>query len=169
MEELEPRLLFSADLPGVALDPDPTGIGGPPPAPALVQGTASVEADAGERSRATGQRQEVVFIDAAAPNYQQLIDDLSKSADQGRNIAVVVLDTDRDGIEQITEALTRFRNLDAVHIFSHGSDGSLQLGNSQLDQSTLKRYAHRIQGWGQSLNDDADLLLYGCDVAGARR
>jgi len=41
MEELEPRLLFSADLPGMVLDPDPVDIGAPLPAPAIVQGTTS--------------------------------------------------------------------------------------------------------------------------------
>ncbi|NIV45881.1 MAG: DUF4347 domain-containing protein, partial [Gammaproteobacteria bacterium] len=168
MEELEPRLLFSADLPGIALDPDPIGIDLPPPATVISQDSASDDTRTGEPSRATdAQRRELVFIDAEAPNYQQLIRDLTEAADQGRNISIVVLDSDRDGIEQITEALTRYRDLDAVHVVSHGSDASLQLGNRRLDQSTLLRYAHRIQTWGEALNDQADLLLYGCDLAGS--
>jgi hypothetical protein len=166
MEELEPRLLFSADLPGIALDPDPAGADLPPPAPAIVDTSTTSGTTTSEGTRkADQQRRELVFIDAAAPNYQQLIRDLTQAADQGRNISIVVLDSDRDGIEQITEALTRYRDLDAVHVVSHGSDTSLQLGNRRLDQSTLMRYAHRIQSWGEALNEDADLLLYGCDLA----
>ncbi len=91
MEELEPRLLFSADLPGMVLDPDPVDIGAPLPAPAIIQGTTSTETYSVPRSQETGQRrQEVVFIDADAPNYQQLVNDLTKSADQGRDIQVIV-------------------------------------------------------------------------------
>jgi hypothetical protein len=168
MEELEPRLLFSADLPSVVFDTDPdaVGIGGLPPAPAIIQSSVSSDTQSGGQARDTDQRRkEVVFIDAGAPNYQQLIHDLTAAADQGRDIQVVVLDSDRDGIEQITEALTRMRDLDAVHVVSHGSDASLQLGNRQLDQNTLMRYAHRIQGWSEALNEDADLLIYGCDLA----
>ena len=108
-----------------------------------------------------------MFVDAGAPNYRQLIDDLMKSADQGRQIDIVVIDSDRDGIEQITEALSRYRDLDAVHIVSHGDDGSLQIGSGQLGQDTLRRFAHVVQGWGEALKPDADLMLYGCDLAGS--
>jgi hypothetical protein len=170
MEELEPRLLFSADLPTIALDPDSAGIEAPPPAPAIIQTTTSSETHSTERARDAGQRRnELVFIDAGAPNYQQLVDDLTRAVDQGRNIEIVVLDSDRDGIEQITEALNRYRNLDAVHVISHGDDSSLQLGNRQLDQNTLRRNAHVIQSWSDAFNEDADLLLYGCDLAGGAK
>ena len=101
------------------------------------------------------------------PNYRQLIDDLMKSAEQGRKVDIIVIDSDRDGIEQITEALSRYRDLDAVHLVSHGSDGRLQIGSSQLTQDTVRRYAYVIQSWGEALKADADLLLYGCDLAGS--
>jgi hypothetical protein len=171
MEELEPRLLFSADLPAVAFDSDPGETLTLPPAPAIIQSqTSAVDVKLEERPRESIQHtREVIFVDSGAPNYQQLIDDLMKGAEQGRDIEVVVLDSNRNGIEQITEALARFQKLDAVHLVSHGSDGQLQLGNGKLGQGNLRSYAHVIQGWGQALNEDADLLIYGCDVASSSK
>ena len=52
-----------------------------------------------------------------------------------------------------------------MHLVSHGSDGRLQIGSSQLTQDTVRRYAYVIQSWGEALKADADLLLYGCDLA----
>ncbi len=52
-----------------------------------------------------------------------------------------------------------------MHVLSHGSDGVLQLGRTQLDAATLLQRAGEVAGWGASLSADADLLLYGCDLA----
>jgi hypothetical protein len=173
MEELEPRLLFSADSPVVAIDPRAVDADVPPPVPAITETaeTSSIaEIAIDDKSRESiQQRHEVVFVDASAPNYRQLIDDLAKSNDAGRKVEIVVIDSDRDGIEQITDALSRYRNLDAVHLVSHGEDGRLQIGSGQLTQDNVRRYAHVIQGWGQALKPDADLMLYGCDLAGSAR
>ena len=43
--------------------------------------------------------------------------------------------------------------------------GSLQLGNTHLDGSTLDDYAGQLRTWGASLSENADILLYGCNVA----
>ena len=96
----------------------------------------------------------IVFIDAGVENSQQLIEGVIPSAE------VFVLDKTADGIEQISQVLQQRRNIDAVHIISHGSPGCLYLGNSQLSLDTLKRYAPQVQQW-----DVANVLLYGCNVA----
>ena len=183
MEELEPRLLFSADLPGVlaqsgllGADPDTT----PPAIVAMVDAPAvgaaigqqqQTPAEAGfslSQPRAgTVPQKELVFVDAGAPNYQQLINDLLKAQAQGRPIEVVVLESGRDGVEQITEALEERRDLGAVHIVSHGSDGSLALGNGRLSAYNLESYRDAIKSWQASLTEGADLLIYGCDFAGS--
>ena len=102
---------------------------------------------------------EIVFIDATVPDYQTLID----SAHPGTQ--VVLLDPSQDGIAQITAAL-QGGNFSAVHIVSHGSEGSIQLGSSILNAETLEtQYAASLQQWRESLTPDADILLYGCNVA----
>ena len=70
-----------------------------------------------------------------------------------------------DGLLEITEQLGQFRELDAVHIVSHGNGQGLQLGSDWLDLESLSENAALIQTWGQSLSEEADLLIYGCDLA----
>jgi len=50
-------------------------------------------------------------------------------------------------------------------MIAHGSDGALRLGNAQLDFSSLLSNANAIRRWGEALTADADIMLYGCDVA----
>ncbi len=56
-------------------------------------------------------------------------------------------------------------DIEAIHILSHGSDGTLFLGNSPLDKTTLETHAHTVKQWGKALKRNADILLYGCNVA----
>jgi hypothetical protein len=41
----------------------------------------------------------------------------------------------------------------------------LQLGDNWLTLETLPIYADQLQSWSQVLTEDADILLYGCNVA----
>ena len=102
---------------------------------------------------------EVVFVDTAVENYAELLEGISPDAE------VIVLDAGRDGIQQISEALAGRENLQAIHIISHGTDGVVKLGGVWLRSSNLDHYADAIAGWGKALSSDADVLLYGCDVA----
>jgi hypothetical protein len=51
-----------------------------------------------------------------------------------------------------------------VHLISHGSEGAIQLGGEILDFDSLLNNAMRIKSWGEALTQDADVLIYGCDV-----
>ena len=104
-------------------------------------------------------------METSTPDCQKLIDDIVKQAGDGRDIEVVLLDASKDGIQQITDLLAARQDLSAVHLISHGADGQVQLGTTQLDFDTLLKNATQIKGWGKSLDANADLLIYGCDVA----
>ena len=103
--------------------------------------------------------QQLVFIDPGVEDSQTLIDNISGSAE------VVVLDDQSDPLLQISQSLDEYQGLDAVHIVSHGDSGQLSFKNADLNQDTLPEYRELIEGWGDSLDAEADLLLYGCDVA----
>jgi hypothetical protein len=109
---------------------------------------------------------ELVFLDTSVEDYQQLLDDLWANDDPSREIEVVLLSSSRDGIEQISEALATRSDLDAIHIVSHGTDASVKLGSTWLTQDNLVGYVGEISRWGNALSADADLLFYGCDLAG---
>ncbi|MDQ6972120.1 MAG: DUF4347 domain-containing protein, partial [Mariprofundaceae bacterium] len=108
-------------------------------------------------------RREVVFVDAAAENIEAL---LGKATPQRQ---VVVLDAGSDGVQQMTEALQHMGKVDAVHIFSHGEGGRIQLGKGELSLANIQQYREQLKGLAAHMTNAADILVYGCNVAeGAR-
>ena len=158
IEALEPRILYSADL-------------GPLAAPALLAPGAPEQRvidDQGEFVSLAGQAvqgapQEIVFIDARTPDFAQLVEDIA--AQSGRQLEVVMLDAERNGVDQISEALAGRENVAALHIIGHGGDGVVQLGNTLVTADSLQGQPQQVEAWSQALAVDADILLYGCDVA----
>jgi hypothetical protein len=67
--------------------------------------------------------------------------------------------------KQISDVLAGQKDVSAVHLISHGSDGEVHLGSSLLNFDSLLKNAAQIKGWGQSLASGADLMIYGCNVA----
>lgn len=115
---------------------------------------------------ASDQSLELVVIDRAADNWQQLINDLEQqTAGGGRHFEVLVLNPQEDGIAQVTERLQSLSEISAVHLVSHGEDGEILLGAGVLSHRTVDRYAADFLAWRDSLTADADLLIYGCDLA----
>ena len=102
---------------------------------------------------------EIIFIDNTVPDYENLL----KGVEPGSQ--VILLDHTQDGVQQITQAL-QGKKFAAIHIVSHGSPGSIQLGTAQLSSTTLEtKYSSLLQQWRDSLTEEADILLYGCNVA----
>ncbi|MBE9181779.1 DUF4347 domain-containing protein [Oculatella sp. LEGE 06141] len=101
----------------------------------------------------------LIVVDPTVENYQSLIASASPNAE------VLILDTSRNGVEQITAALAGKTGVESLHIVSHGESGQLQLGAAQLSARTLSLYAEQLKSWSTALTADADILLYGCNVA----
>ena len=76
-----------------------------------------------------------------------------------------MLDSSRSGVEQLADALRSESGISALHILSHGQDGSLILGSDRLDAESLATSAESWRAIGASLGVDGDILLYGCDVS----
>ena len=101
---------------------------------------------------------ELVVIDKGVDDYQQLLHSIKPG------IYGVVLNPDRDGVQQITQVLRNYRGVETLHILSHGSPGCLYLGNTQLSLETLDKYGEDLQKWFIEV-PSANLLIYGCQVA----
>ena len=101
----------------------------------------------------------LVFIDASVPEQDVLVEGLAEDTE------VIVLEAGRDGVEQISEALDGREGLTSIHIVSHGDDGVLRLGNTLLSSENLDQYTTQLTAWGDALTEQADILIYGCDVA----
>ena len=103
--------------------------------------------------------QQIIFVDSSIQNYQSLIKGIDTNA------KIVILDRNRSGIEQITQALASESDIQAVHILSHGSEGSLKLGSDILNGNDIEDFNTQLKQWGNTLTENGDILLYGCDVA----
>lgn len=68
----------------------------------------------------------IVFIDSRVTDYQTLIDNLAQPAE------VFILDAGLNGLDQILARLQGRADIDALHIISHGSQGTLYLGSTVL-------------------------------------
>ena len=170
LQELEPRLLMSADLNPLAHDTlaATPALGGAEFRNIADHGTPTVVTSA---AVAPIQRtNELVFVDTATPDYQQLIDQMRESAlGQGRHLEFVLIDQERDGIRRITDTLAKKSDLDAIHIVSHAQDGAVQLGSAKLDFETLLKRAAAVKSWGSALTESGDILFYGCDLAASEK
>ena len=102
--------------------------------------------------------QTLVFVDSEVEHLDTLIAGIE-------NARVVVIDSQANGIDQITSVLAGYHQLASVQIISHGKSGAVQLGNAQLSSTTLNQYRDRLQSWGNALSETGDLLFYGCNVA----
>ncbi len=101
----------------------------------------------------------VLFVDARVENC----DSLARGATA--DTFVFVLDSTRDGVEQITRILANCSDLDSVQIVSHGREARVQLGSIELWRDNLETYSHLLQEWGKALSERGDILLCGCSVA----
>ncbi|MCB1968175.1 MAG: DUF4347 domain-containing protein, partial [Candidatus Accumulibacter sp.] len=106
---------------------------------------------------------ELVFVDADIVNRAALL--AAVGLDGADQSGLIILDAGRDGIAQIGDALRGAGRVSAVHILSHGSAGGLQIGGTWLDASGLDAHANAFADWRAQLTDEADILLYACNVA----
>ncbi|WNZ24969.1 DUF4347 domain-containing protein [Leptolyngbya sp. NK1-12] len=100
---------------------------------------------------------QIAFVDAGIADSASLVSQFQPGTE------VHLLDSSQDAIAQITQVLANRSNLSAVHLVSHGSNGALQLGGDTIRD--LSEYDAELQQWSNSLTADADILLYGCNVA----
>ena len=106
----------------------------------------------------------IAFIDTLVESYQSLIAGVKTGTE------VVVLDGNRDAIDQITDILAIRTNIDSIHIVSHGAPGSLQLGNGSVSLDDIEGDRNSLQQWFSQRTDSIaknrpNILLYGCCVA----
>ena len=174
IDELEPRILFSADVDALnvatgALDPRPFGEVVQALAATPSQGSeGSVASETGSASTAavTPARREIVIVDAQVADADAIVADLLARSTSDRRFEVYTIGPQADGIARVSEILaTHGEPVDALHLVSHGAAGLVTLGSTALDAHALSAHAGEIAGWGDAFTADADILLYGCDVA----
>jgi Ca2+-binding RTX toxin-like protein len=103
----------------------------------------------------------IAFVDSGVEAREKLVSGILEG------VEVVKLESERDGIAQITEVLAEYQGeVSTVHIVSHGSPGCLYLGNAQLNLDNFNKYTEQLQQWFTGIeNNSPNLFIYGCKVA----
>lgn len=101
----------------------------------------------------------LLFIVGDVADHATLLDELAEQTE------VHLLDPAADGIRQIAAIMAQQRNITALHLLSHGAAGQLSLGCVALTTATLDRYRAEWQVIRAALAPEAEILLYGCNVA----
>ncbi len=99
---------------------------------------------------------ELVFVFDDLHDWQTL----AAAAPEGAE--VVVLDGWSDGLAQMAAHLQGRSGIAALHILSHGTPGSLLLGNLPLTTVLVAEHAQALADIGSALAEDGDILVYGC-------
>ena len=169
-EALEPRILYSADLNPIAV-----GLSAPMSLSALMAVSAPVAQEqthnsAGPVATNTAPTSvELAVIDSAIAGADQLLNDLQAQQSAGRAILIVRVDAGQDGIAEVSAALDNIaatgRLVSAIHLIGHGDASGTNIGDTRIDMAALRSRALEFANWSSTLTQDADLLLYGCDIA----
>jgi hypothetical protein len=103
---------------------------------------------------------ELVVIDTAVADARFLATQVRPGKE------VVLLDVDRgEGLAHVTQKISRYQHLRALHLVSHGNVGQFQLGSDIVNSQNLETFKTQFSQWRQALTQNADILIYGCDVA----
>ncbi len=179
LEALEPRILYSADLAPIAAD---LSVAAPFVAPTLaisaVASTIESTQSSPSGSTAAGPLPiELAVVDTAVDGADALIADIEAQQQAGRSILIVRVDAGEDGISAVSNALSELHAsqqagaptvlVSAIHLIGHGDTNGTVLGDTRLDIAALRLRASDFASWATALTADADILLYGCDIASA--
>ncbi len=102
----------------------------------------------------------IVFIDSRVSDPGVIAAAVPEGAE------IILLDGSVDGMAQIAGALAGRSGVDAIHIVSHGDAGELHLGAGELTTASIAaQHADEIAIIRSALSEQADILLYGCEVS----
>ena len=117
------------------------------------------------RDQVQSNSRELIIVDGNVENADELISEILENNPE-QTFEIQLLVAHQDGIAQISNILSASSEpYSAIHILSHGSDGNVSLGTSSLNSESLKVNAMEIGIWADSITAEADILLYGCNLA----
>lgn len=100
----------------------------------------------------------IVIVDAAIRNYKYLL------ASPLLGMEVHILKGQTDGIAQIEALLSQSQQLSSIHLMCKGGPGQLNIGTTRLSGEHLWAYADELRQWRCYLAEDAEIVIYGCEL-----
>ena len=111
----------------------------------------------------------LVIIDKSIDGYELMLEDILSQ--QQASTVVRFIDSSVDGFHELGRHLgngvAQGKSWSSVHVVAHGDEGQLQLGSATVDINSIDEYSEEITSWRDMLGQSADILLYGCNLAGS--
>ena len=99
----------------------------------------------------------VVFVDGEIAELDVFLESIPESSE------IVLLNPDRDAIEQISATLANRQGVQSIHLIGHGQAGQIAFGDQVVDSNLLAARQPEVRAWSHALAQGADILIYGCD------
>lgn len=101
---------------------------------------------------------ELVFIDESLVELDVLLKSIS-------NKTIFLLNHKTPLLSQMAQKLKDNKDIKAIHIITHGNSGELLLGDYVVSTTTLPLYSKEILTISDTMLEDGEIFLYGCEVA----
>jgi VCBS repeat-containing protein len=103
---------------------------------------------------------DIVLIDTRIEGYDTIVQAYQDTA------TIVLMNADQSGVDLVTQSLQQAGETATVRIFSHGSRGVFAMGADVVNTDSVMDELHSdITVWSSYLTENADILVYGCNVA----
>jgi hypothetical protein len=114
IEQLEPRVLYSADAGSLLSTEAVTPL-------AEIRIAEESAPNTSPTAEISTTRHEVVFVDTRVSDYQTLVDDILNQQNASKTIEVILLDPAHDGVQSMLDALQDKQNISAIHWIGEGT------------------------------------------------
>ncbi|KST67453.1 DUF4347 domain-containing protein [Mastigocoleus testarum] len=102
----------------------------------------------------------IAFVDAEVLKNGNYLANINPNAE------LIVIDSSRDGIKQITKVLGKRHNIQTLQIIAaiNSNENNLKLGLTELSIHNIQAYLDDLQQWKNALSSQSEILIYGCLV-----
>ena len=131
----------------------------------------------------------MVIIDAATPNYHQLLQDVIQnqvgpgrwtglsaastpagpSGATGRQFEALLIDSNVDGVAALGQILAQYRGLDAVHVISHGARDGFNWATRCCRRRIWAEYSRLDPGLGRIVKSGCGYPVVRLQLGGRRQ
>jgi len=103
---------------------------------------------------------EVVIIDKSLENFQDLV------AASDKKSTVILVENNSTGFSDLERKLKSLKDVERLHILTHGTSGNFVLGRNQLNEANLDKFKGFWQVLRNTLaSEKSELLIYSCQLA----
>lgn len=105
------------------------------------------------------QAKQLVVLDEAIKNRELIIECIND------DMELFILPEGVNQLEELTEKLKNYKNLEALHLLVCGKDGMIMLNGTPLQNENIGNYTQQLSSWKNSFTADGDMMIYTCNLA----